>query len=332
MVAVAVVGVARLFDLVLRPDWSWLVLLVLAIGFAIWQLRRRQLTAASSTVWLDHHLGLGGLAMAELETDASAWRGELQERLRVAEPSRPLPRLRPGAVVVRVLGAAALIGGLWWLPAPSRAAARQQPLLAEALSRLEDQLDLFVEHSMLDAERQVEMQARLDRLREDLETGADVGWNDLDDLAATLDHERALAGESAEKTRAQAAQLARADAIAADPAGAAEQLAAALSDLAARGDLDTLPADLLAKLNLDAAALQAAAGAAGLDASRLPTDPELLSLLAKALADGAGQTLEGWAQAGLVAPGELQELAEVLARFDPAAEHVHTSECAAGGT
>jgi hypothetical protein len=216
MVAVAVVGVARLFDLVLRPDWSWLVLLVLAIGFAIWQLRRRQLTAASSTVWLDHHLGLGGLAMAELETDASAWRGELQERLRVAEPSRPLPRLRPGAVVVRVLGAAALIGGLWWLPAPSRAAARQQPLLAEALSRLEDQLDLFVEHSMLDAERQVEMQARLDRLREDLETGADVGWNDLDDLAATLDHERALAGESAEKTRAQAAQLARADAIAAD--------------------------------------------------------------------------------------------------------------------
>jgi hypothetical protein len=94
MVAVAVVGVARLFDLVLRPDWSWLVLLVLAIGFAIWQLRRRQLTAASSTVWLDHHLGLGGLAMAELETDASAWRGELQERLRVAEPSRPLPRLR----------------------------------------------------------------------------------------------------------------------------------------------------------------------------------------------------------------------------------------------
>jgi hypothetical protein len=303
------------------PAWSAAALLPVLAGAV------RALAApvdhARCAVWLDRRLGLRGLLVTALETDASAWAAALRPRLAAAGGSLPRVAVRP--LLVRVAGPLAFLAVVLVLPPPELAAPRANPAVAAALAELAGRVDLLAEQRVLPPGEADELRARLAALAEDLRGGERVSWSDVDALAARMDHAQAVAASALRNALAALGGMG-----AGSEGGAASELAQQLAELLAKAASAGLLRDLPPEL---AAQLAAALGAeGGIDAAALPRSAEELAALAARLGELFAGRLRDLAAAGLAEDLPLAELAGLdlasLRAGEPA--HVHTELCPGG--
>ena len=327
--AAAALVVLRLIGGAWLPEPAWFALLL--VPAFLWGLRAAMHTGfgrSLSAAHLDRRLGMEGLLISALERDPEGYRGRIFERLGAAHAA--LPHVRPRPLLTRVLVAAAVVGLLFVLPAPEIERARASPLAAEALEEFEARLE---EREDLDEEVRQEISKRISEMQDRLGSEGDVSWTDLDKLERKLENERALQVARLAKAMQDLEAFARGE----DPeaqggeAAARERMQQLLEAAGQAGLLDELPASLRERLGLGEDRQGDGGAGDGTPGSEL--DEEALKQLAAALADSAGEALEGLDAGELLEDFELGdlELAELaeLVEGEPCklCEGEHDEDC-----
>ena len=298
--------VLRVLGVAWGTDPRWLVLLPCAA--LIWGLRCARHTPfgpKDSAVHLDRRLGLDGLLLTALETDAGDYRARLFGRLERARAA--LPRIAPRPLALRMGVATLALAVVFLLPVPTQAAQTANPLGAEALAEFQAKLEAIEEQEALREEVREGVAERLEALQQGFEKEGTLDWADLDALERHMEHERQLqVGRLAQSLQDLQAFARGEDAQSqAGAAAAAERMQALLASAQEAGLLDGLPAGLRERLGVDSETSGGSLDLSGLDA-------ETLKQLAAALSATAGEALEGL-DAGELAEGlELADLAELL--------------------
>jgi hypothetical protein len=293
---------ARLFGVALETSPWWLALLALPVGLGLWRSRR---SVSGSSAHLDRRLGLSGLLLAAQERGGEAWEPAIRRRLEDAAEVLPRPRWR--RLGARLLPGLAVATAVLLLPAPASSSPRaRNPLLADALDRFEARLETAKRADLLRSEDAKEMERRVEEVRDRHEAGERVEWADVDALSDRLARERAEALARLGKAIGAAGDLARAQ----EDEATSEAAKTALDAVAQAGLLDRLPDDWAKRLG------EAARGADGGEGAG---DLAELDRLAQALAQAAGDRLDGLEAASALDPKEaldLRELVEAMRRED----------------
>ena len=166
-------------------------------------------------------------------------------------------------------------------------------------------------------DRGEELEARLDQMRQRLMDGESVNWSDTDDLRADLELERTMLRDALDEARAEVAEI-RAQANANDAASTADQLSELLSKATDSGAIAELDPELLAQLQQAGESSNAGGSGSSLSA-------EELAALAEALQSALDERAMQLADAGLLDPSELTDLAELVkaAQKDRDPTHQH---------
>ncbi len=321
-VALFVVLVGRLFGLWPTPSPWWTLAVIPIMGFGAWRVHASGFGPGRAIVEVDHRLRLGGLLLAGVERDNTAWREELSRRLGAADEWLPgYDRRRWGRAVLAV---AVTIGLILWLPPPAvRPAPSLDTPVAAALDLLEERAEERRTEGILADEQVEELVAKIEELREQQLAGDPVEWADVDSLEAQLErfeHQRADDAQRARHALAQLEAAARRDDADSAAGALAESMAEALEQARQAGLLDTMDPGLLGELGLSAGQ--------EIDVGQLPDSADQLAALAAAMGDALDAPLADLGAAGLVDPGELADLASAvaaakadLAAADPGHQH-----------
>ena len=293
----------RLFGVAPQPSWWWCVLLLPAVLWAAWGVRRLRFGRRSGAVHLDRRLGLDGLLVTSLERSTAGYETRLRAKLDAVDAALPRMRVRPALARIGVV--AAVLAIVFLLPAPVRDARAANPILAETLDEYEERLAALEETEGVREEMHEELTERLDDLKQRFAKTGDVAWKDLDAFEQAAEHERALHAARLAKSQQDLAAFARGDdeKAAASPSAAAKRMAELLQDAKAAGLTDKLPEALRKKLG-------AGEDMSGADLEGA-MDAETMKQLAAALAQSAGDKLSGLEGQGLpegIDPASLEEL------------------------
>lgn len=288
-----------------------LVLLVPALFWGLRAAARTGFSRRTSAAHLDRRLGLDGLLITSLERDTERYRGALFARLDEARAA--LPRIQPRPLVLRVGVGLLVLLGVLLLPAPPRGADAANPLGAEALAEFEARLEALDEEEALDADVREELSERLQAMKDGFERDGEMNWTDLDALERRMQNEESLQRARLAQSLQDLEAFARGEdaKMQAGEMTAGERMNQLLRAAAQAGLLDKLPAGLRERL----AGAGAQGAGSGLDASALDAsglDEETLKQLAAALAQSAGDSLEGLEAGDLLEGVDLAELSEIL--------------------
>lgn len=316
VLAVAAVGVARVFGVVFAPSPSWAIgLAVLALAGA-WHARRRTPVDTALAAHVDRRASAAGLVMLATEQDIGPWRDTLRSRLDAFE----LPAVEIARPLARIGAATALVAGLVFVPLPpaTRAAPRQIAIQA-ALEKAREEIRNSVEADGLRPEEAVALSKRASDLEERLVRGDPVVWADVDSLnEARRQQEAAQRGDAARMT-ASAASIA-ADLAAGQSLDAHElaEIARLAASLGLQPELSPELQSLLEALARHAeSSRESGRTQSPLDLQALKDlgiDPKDLARLAEALRAMGGTRLRHAARDGDLAPPELDELRKLLER------------------
>lgn len=284
---------------------------------AWWRARGTVFSHAGAVAWLDVHTGAGGALLTQLETDDVRWRGAVERAF-----DRPvvLPRARLARPLLALVPALAFALAALFVPFPRAIVLPPRHVEEAAITRVEEKLAALAEEVALEPELAAELEARLERLKDESGSPEDT-FEALDQLTARLDAEGERLGEELRDAR-EALQSA-AETAASDPDAAQRELEQTLGELARAGLEGKLANELLKEL-----------GASSLE---LPPGTELtreqMNDLARSLDGELGEKLAaleraGLAGKGLKALGKLGKAGELakLDDFEPTG-HVCDERC-----
>ena len=310
LLATAAILVARTFGAAAAPAAWWAAGLLLPAAWIAWRLRATAPGINDAALHLDRRVGLGGLLLASLESDAEAWRGSLSPRLRRVSSS--LPRIRWSRAALRACLPLAALAGVLLLPPPAPEARGTDPALARALERFERRFEELAKHEGLREEAKKDVEERVKALEARREKGGAISWADVDALEEKTAREAKQRAASLAKAKADASSLASGEH--ADAAEARADAAALLEEAATAGIADDVPAGV------------ASAAGVGTDGKLGSTagDAAALKALAQALEGVAAERLDALSKLGAIDPAELAAL-ERLMKDDPAGKRM--GEC-----
>lgn len=303
---------------------AWLFApLALAPAFAWWRARKSGLSHNGAVAWLDVHLGAGGALLTRLEHDDARWRGSIE---RAFERPIALPRARLARPLLGLVPALAFAAAALFVELPRAASLPPRRVEVAAIERVEEKLAALEEEVALEPELAQELEARLERLKDEPGSPEDT-FEALDQLDARLNAE---GDRLTEELRDAQESLARAaDSASLDTDAAQRELEKTLGELTRAGLGKELPNEMLSAL-----------GASSLE---LPPGTKLTSeqmeTLARSLDGTLSEKLAQLERAGLGKslgklgrPGKAGELAK-LDDFQPT-EHVCDERCGKqpGGT
>jgi hypothetical protein len=305
----AAVLVARLLGRPFDPA-AWAPLAAVpALALGVVRVVRAGRSPSGADRHLDRRLGLSGLLLAARERGAGEWDRTLEKGL--ASAATALPRPRWTRLLARLAPAAALVAAVIALPAPAPPAASSNPLLAEALDRFAERLELLAENRVVPPEQAADLEQRSKEVEARAARGERVEWADVDALGERLEGARATSVASLARAADAAGALAgRGDAA---PAGAKadaealEEVRAALAKAQAAG-LDGAFAKEWSERLASAGGKSGAAAASGAGS----IDAADLEKLAAALGEAAGDRLDGLEAAGVLSEGEALDLRELV--------------------
>ncbi len=319
---------ARMFAVSFPPTAGWALGLVPALGYAVWQVRRRDLDLGALAAHVDRRTGSRGLLLATRDAEAGAWGDRLADHLRrAAVAARPRVELR--RPTGQVAAAGLLVFGVSWLPAPTPESirARVGQALELAVEETLEEVQLALEQGAVSEEEGVELEQRAKDLHERLLTGDPVAWSDVDALRDDLAMDQSQRLGGLQSVQAGLDELKKE----LESRGAEDFDASQFARLAERakdlGLLEDLPPDQREALEqaLEQFAEQqsqqsqegsSGAGAPemgqGLDPSDLGLDTESLQKLAEALQGAAGKRMKRGGQDAKIAPDQLQNLRDLL--------------------
>lgn len=298
-------------------------LVALPTAWTAWRTaRRRGLSRAGATAWIDLKTGATGLVCASGEVDDPRWAAALASRL---ERAPELPRLRTRQLAGPPVAACAFGLAALWVPLPEATPEPGRRLFERSLERLSEKLATLDEELTVDERTRTELESTLARIEDEL---ADAPTESLLEALDRLDGSLADAAEDARRRAEEALAGIERASSAGGEAGAMDD--GALEALAELGELgllgDLAAAGALGELGElgDLGELGAADAELG---EWLAEHPEALAELQSELRELFDGKLGRLAEAGLLGSGKPSMSASDLERFAELVEHVCDERC-----